>query len=66
MLHMQIQKEKHSLEQMAIIEQSNLDKAGVGPEKDRRAADLLVNSLKGMHASEEGLTAKLTQQDGQM
>ena len=64
--HMQLDQERQVLGGQVSAEKIELDKESVGPAKTRRAVDLLVNALKGVHAQEDQLQARLTQQDGQL
>eukprot|EP00891_Asterochloris_glomerata_P006908 jgi/Astpho2/6908/Aster-01775 len=58
--------ERQVLGGQVSAEKIELDKESVGPAKTRRAVDLLVNALKGVHTQEDQLQARLTQQDGQL
>jgi hypothetical protein len=44
----------------------NLEKAAVGPDKTRRAADLLVNAVKGLQLQMEQAANKLQQQEARL
>ena len=63
---MQMDQERQVLGGQVAAEKIELDKESVGPAKTRRAVDLLVNALKGVHAQEDQLQARLAQQDGQL
>ena len=55
-----------SLAEECAAESLNLEKAAVGPEKTRRAADLLVNAVKGLQLQLEQATNKLQQQEARL
>ena len=59
----QVQTATHSLAEECASESVNLEKAGVGPDKTRRAADLLVNAVKGFQLQMEQAAAKLQHQE---
>ncbi|KAL3136211.1 Coiled-coil flagellar protein [Trebouxia sp. C0010 RCD-2024] len=55
-----------SIGEECAAESINLEKAAVGPEKTRRAADLLVNAVKGLQLQLEQATNKLQQQEARV
>lgn len=52
-----------NLAEEAIAEAADLEKAAVGPDKTRRAADLLVNTVKGLQLQMEQAATKLQDQE---
>ena len=52
-----------SLAEEAIAEAVDLEKAAIGPDKTRRAADLLVNAVKGLQLQMEQTATKLQDQE---
>ena len=54
------------LAEECAAESLNLEKAAVGPEKTRRAADLLVNAVKGLQLQLEQATNKVQQQEARL
>ena len=63
MVRLQVQTATHSLAEECASEAINLEKAGVGPDKARRAADLLVNAVKGLQLQVEQAASKVDQQE---
>lgn len=55
-----------NLAEECTAESLNLEKAAVGPDKTRRAADLLVNAVKGLQLQMEQATNKLQQQEARL
>lgn len=66
LLHLQVLSATSSLAEECAAESLDLDKAAVGPEKTRRAADLLVNAVKGLQLQMEQTTNKLQQQEARL
>ena len=66
LLSAQVQSATHSLSEECASEGINLEKAAVGPDKTRRAADLLVNAVKGLQLQMEQAAAKLQQQESRL
>ena len=60
---MQVVAATGSLTEECATEVINLEKAAVGPDKMRRAADLLVNAVKGLQLQMEQAANKLQQQE---
>ena len=63
---LQVQAATHSLAEEGASEAINLEKAAVGPDKTRRAADLLVNAVKGLQLQMEQAANKLQQQEARL
>lgn len=63
---MKVVRATSSLAEECSAESLNLEKAAVGPEKTRRAADLLVNAVKGLQLQLEQTTNKLQQQEARL
>ena len=55
-----------SLAEECAAEGLNLVKAAVGPAKTRRAADVLVNAVKGLQLQMEQAASKLQQQEARL
>ena len=66
MVHAQVLNATSSIAEDCAAESINLEKAAVGPEKTRRAADLLVNAVKGLQLQMEQATNKLQQQEARL
>ncbi|DBA98634.1 TPA: Coiled-coil flagellar protein [Trebouxia sp. C0004] len=62
----QVQAATHSLAEECASEAINLEKTAVGPDKTRRAADLLVNAVKGLQLQMEQAANKLQQQESRL
>lgn len=60
---MQVESATKSLAEAAVAEAGELEKAAVGPDKTRRAADLLVNAVKGLQLQMEQTATKLQDQE---
>ena len=65
-MHVQVLNATSSIAEDCAAESINLEKAAVGPEKTRRAADLLVNAVKGLQLQMEQATNKLQQQEARL
>ena len=65
-ISMKVVRATGSLAEECAAESLNLEKAAVGPEKTRRAADLLVNAVKGLQLQLEQTTNKLQQQEARL
>lgn len=65
-MHVQVVSATSSVAEECAAESVNLEKAAVGPEKTRRAADLLVNAVKGLQLQLENATNKLQQQEARL
>lgn len=65
-MHVQVLSGSSSIGEECAAESINLEKAAVGPEKTRRAADLLVNAVKGLQLQLEQATNKLQQQEARV
>ncbi|KAL0032778.1 hypothetical protein WJX79_009876 [Trebouxia sp. C0005] len=63
---LQVQAATHSLTDECASEASNLEKAAVGPDKTRRAADLLVNAVKGLQLQMEQAANKQQHQEARL
>lgn len=63
---LQVQAGTRLLAEECAAEGANLEKAAVGPEKARRAADLLVNAVKGLQLQMEQAASKLQQQESRL
>ena len=66
MVHAQVLNATSSIAEDCAAESINLEKAAVGPEQTRRAADLLVNAVKGLQLQMEQATNKLQQQEARL
>lgn len=64
--HMQVVSATASLSEECAAESIELEKAAVGPDKTRRAADLLVNAVKGLQLQMEQAANKLQQQEARL
>lgn len=62
-INVQVESATKRLAEEAIAEAGQLEKAAVGPDKTRRAADLLVNAVKGLQLQMEQTATKLQDQE---
>lgn len=60
---LQVESSTKSLGEECGVEAGDLEKAAVGPDKTRRAADLLVNTVKGLQLQMEQAATKLQDQE---